>query len=100
LPNNSYPKFSDFATEKGLLDGDKRRIDDVLNQEILLLNFKIKDSKKRQGTSYATIQFKQKDITYIIFSGSSVLIEQLNKYKEKLPFYTTIKKIDKYYTFA
>jgi hypothetical protein len=37
---------------------------------------------------------------YIIFTGSIVLIDQLEKYKENLPFYTTVKKIDKYYTFT
>ncbi len=99
---NNYPKFSDFANESKAFDGDKQRIDDILNQEILIIDFKVKDSKQRLGTSYATIQFKlrQDDNNYIIFTGSEVIIGQLNKYKENLPFNTTIKKIDKYYTFT
>lgn len=100
MPINNYPKFSDFADETKLFDGDKKKIDEILNQEILILDFKIKDSKQRQGTSYATIQFRQNDTNHIIFTGSEVIIDQLNKYKENLPFYTAIKKIDKYYTFT
>jgi len=33
-------------------------------------------------------------------NGSKVLAEQLEKYKDNIPFYTQIKKIDKYYTFT
>jgi len=95
-----YPRFSDFAEESKVFDGDKIRIDDILNQEILIIDFKIKDSKKRQDTLYATIQFKIDDVNHIVFTGSGVLIDQLEKYKDSLPFYTTIKKIDRYYTFT
>jgi len=95
-----YPRFSDFAEETKSFDGDKKKIEDILNQEILITDFKIKDSKKRQDTLYATIQFKTDNINYIVFTGSNVLIDQLKRYKENLPFYTMIKKIDRYYTFS
>ncbi len=95
-----YPRFSDFAEETKSFEGDKKRIDDILNQEILITDFKIKDSKKKQGSLYATIQFKIDDVNHIAFTGSGVLIEQLEKYKDNLPFYTMIKKIDRYYTFT
>ena len=95
-----YPRFSDFAEESKSFEGDKKRIDDILNQEILITDFKIKDSKKKQGSLYATIQFKIDDVNHIAFTGSGVLIEQLEKYKDNLPFYTMIKKIDRYYTFT
>ena len=95
-----YPRFSDFAEETKAFDGNKKRIEDILNQEILILDFKVKDSKKRQDSLYATIQFKMGDINYIVFTGSNVLIDQLEKYKENLPFHTVIKKIDRYYTFT
>ena len=96
----NYSRFSDFAEETNPFIGDKKRIGDILNQEILVLDFKIKDSKKRQNSLYATIQFKLDGIDYIIFTGSGVLIDQLKRYKEKLPFYTMIRKIDRYYTFT
>lgn len=71
-----------------------------MNQEILVLDYVVKDSKQRRDSQYVTIQFRLKDINYIVFSGSAVLIEQLEKYKDNIPFYTQIKKIDKYYTFT
>jgi len=97
---SEYPKFSDFAEESKSFDGDKKKIDDILNQEILIIDFKVKNSKKKKDSLYATIQFTIDTISYIIFTGSQVLIDQLEKYKENLPFYTTIKKIDRYYTFS
>ncbi len=93
-----YPHFSDFADESKAFDGDKKKLDDTLNQEILLIDFKVKDSKQRIGSKYLTIQFKISDKVFITFTGSNVLINQLEKYKDNLPFYTIIKRIDKYYT--
>jgi hypothetical protein len=31
-----YPRFSDFAEETKAFDGDKKKIEDILNQEILV----------------------------------------------------------------
>lgn len=95
-----YPHFSDFAEESKSFEGDKKKLDDILNQEILVLDFKIKDSKQHIGSKYITIQFKIDEKSFIVFSGSAVLMNQLEKYKDSLPFYTIIKKIDKYYTFT
>jgi len=95
-----YPRFSDFAEESKSFDGDKKKIDEILNQEILVIDFKIKDSKHHRDSQYVTIQFKINNDTFIMFNGSKVLAEQLEKYKDNIPFYTMIKKIDKYYTFS
>ncbi len=95
-----YPDFASFAEESKPLDGDKKKIDDILGQNILVLDFKINPSKQNKGTSYATIQFKIDKINYVVFTGSSVLSGQLEKYKDNLPFNTVIKKINKYYTFS
>lgn len=83
-----------------MFDGEKKRIDDILNQEILILRFKIKKSVKREGTLYATIQFKLDGADGILFTGSLVIIDQLERYEEHVPFYTTIKKIDRYFTMS
>ena len=56
--------------------------------------------KQNKGTSYATIQFRIDEINYVVFTGSSVLSSQLEKYKDNLPFNAVIKKINKYYTFS
>ena len=95
-----YPNFSDFVEEPKSLEGDKKKIEDILNQNILVINYKIRDSKKKENTLYATIQFQIEDTKYIVFTGSRVLIDQLKKYKDKIPFYTTVKKINKYYIFT
>jgi len=96
-------RFSDFAAHEGPMEGTKVRIEDVLNIEILLLAYRMKESKY-QGTSAPkclTLQFEYPDRPgekHVIFTGSTVLIDQVTRYEEKLPFYTTIKKIDRYFT--
>jgi len=97
---DEYARFSDFAEESKVFDGDKKKIEEILNKEILVLDFKLKESKHHRDTQYVTIQFKIDNIIYILFNGSRVLADQLEKYKDYLPFYATIKKIDKYYTFT
>lgn len=92
-------KFSDFADEKAL-DGNKLFINNVVNKEIEILNFRISKSKQKAGTNCLTLQFKLDGIVYVLFTGSNVLIEQILKYKEKVPFLTTIKKINNYYSFT
>jgi len=93
-----YPHFSDFADETKSFDGEKKKLDDILNKEILILDFKVKDSKQRIGSKYITIQFRDNDKNFIVFTGSMVLINQFEKYKDNIPFYTVIRRIDKYYT--
>jgi len=93
-----YPHFSDFADETKSFEGEKKKLDDILNKEILILDFKVKDSKQRMGSKYITIQFRDNDKNFIVFTGSMVLINQFEKYKDNIPFYAVLKKIDKYYT--
>jgi hypothetical protein len=47
-----------------------------------------------------TLQFEINNERQIIFTGSEVLIKQLERYKNKVPFYTKIIKVDKYFTFS
>lgn len=63
----------------------------------------MKASKYQQSSApeCVTIQFEYPDKPgekYVIFTGSTVLSDQLQKYKDELPFFATIKKIDRYYT--
>ena len=97
---DEYPRFSDFAEESKAFDGDKKKIDEILNKEILVIDFKLKESKHHRDSQYLTLQFKIDEATFILFNGSRVLADQLEKYKDNLPFYAVIKKIDKYYTFT
>lgn len=92
-------KFSDFAKEK-VLDGEKMRIDDVLNEDIKVINFTIKTSKypKNNSGKYLTLQIERNSRKYVIFTGSDVLIEQMEKYGDEIPFEATIRKINRYYS--
>lgn len=92
-------KFSDFATES-ILDGEKLKMEDVLNTEIEVINFVIKDSRypKNNSGKYLTLQIRKDKRKYIIFTGSDVLIDQMEKYGANMPFLTTIRKINKYYS--
>lgn len=95
-------RFGDFAQEN-VMDGDKKRLDDLLNQEVKLLQVQFKGSKferKNSGNECMTMQIEMDSRRYIVFTGSSVLIDQARKYQSELPFMVTIKKIDRYYTFS
>ncbi len=97
-------KFCDFAEKRQILEGDKERIDDILNKNIIVTGYKIEKSKfKKNGNEqYVKIQFKDDEqaAPHVCFTGSTVLIDQLELYKEHIPFETQIKKINRYYTFC
>ncbi|OPY54719.1 MAG: hypothetical protein A4E48_00298 [Methanosaeta sp. PtaU1.Bin060] len=92
-------RFSDFANEEAF-EGEKLRLDDILNKEILVTGYKIKDSHQKKNTQYLTIHFKLDGVQHIAFTGSMVLMDQLRKYESHLPFLAVIKKINKHYTFS
>jgi hypothetical protein len=105
-------RFSDFAEKASpLMDGRKMSLDDIIEKdgrggkEIIVLGFRIKNSKydDAKNPRCLTVQFafpEKENERFIFFSGSSVLMEQLETYKEKLPFTTTVKRVGKYYTFS
>ena len=100
-------KFSDFADTSisPVMDGKKITLDEVLNKEIIVLRYKIKKTKfsEAKNPDCLTVQFaypEDENTRFVFFSGSSVLMQQLEKYKEKLPFTAIIKKVGKYFTFS
>jgi hypothetical protein len=92
-------RFGDFAEEEAF-DGDKIRLDEILNKEVLVIGFKIGDSHQKKGTQYLTIHFELDSEKHVTFTGSVVLMDQLKKYESHLPFLTVIKKINRHYTFS
>lgn len=92
-------RFSEFAKEHNPLDGDKMKINDLLNKEILVRAFRSKQSKFG-GNNCLTIQFDLDGIRHVTFTGSAVLAEQCAAYAGEMPFVAQIKKIDRYYTFV
>lgn len=106
------PKFEDVAENK-TLDGDKVRIDDVLNSEIIVTGFHVSSSKyQNKGCNFCTkIQFyyanDEKKERKVFFSGSSVIKDQAEEMEKKLQekgmeylFKTTVKKVGNYYSFT
>jgi len=89
-------KFGDFAKET-VLDGDKISIDSLLNEEILILGYAIKNSKYKEK-EYLTLQVEKEGEKFVAFTGSVVLADQVKKYQSQIPFLATIRKINKYYS--
>lgn len=103
----SIHSFSDFAKEEQALDGDKVKIESILNKEIVITRYKIRDSKYSDNNKMCVaVQFYQENAEQktpekkIFFTGSTVIQDLLVKYEANLPFKTTIKKIDRYFTFT
>ena len=93
-------RFSDFA-EAQPLTGEKISMADVLNKEITVLAYRISNSHFKDGVDkYVKIQIEVAGEKRIIFTGSRVIIDQLEQYKDHLPFIATIIKIDKFFTFS
>ena len=95
-------RFSEFAKDHAPLDGEKVKISDLLNKEILVRAFRVKKSKfsGNGGNNCLTIQFDMDGKRCVTFTGSAVLAEQAAAYADEMPFVATIKKIDKYFTFT
>lgn len=93
-------RFSDFAQEEPVIEGSKAKMKEILDKEIEVLGYKLSSSKYKHGEECLTLQFEIDGKKHIVFTGSSVLIEQCKKYKNEIPFLATIKQIDKYYTFT
>ena len=103
MPEKPQPKrFNDFAREARPLEGAKIKIDDIINREIKVTDYKIRDSKyeKKDCPKCLTLQFELEGVMRVLFTGSNVLIDQIEKYRHEIPFVTTLKKIDRYYTFT
>jgi len=91
--------FGEFAGEEGPLEGKKKKLNEVLDCEILVLAYRVARSKFNDR-NYVTIQFENGGDKYVVFTGSEVLIEQLTKYSSQLPFYATILKRFNYFTLS
>lgn len=88
-------KFSSFAEER--LVGDKVSVSDILNKEITVLSYKIMKSKI-EDDNYAQIQIEINGEKKVVFTSSKVLKDQLETYKDHIPFIATIIKTRKYFS--
>ena len=98
--NDALHSFADFAHGRPPLDGKKKRMDEILNKPIIVRGHKIIQSKKNSGEMCLHLQFEMDGVLCILFTGSAVLIDQCERYADKIPFRITIIRIDKYFTFS
>lgn len=97
---NSFKDFK-IRPKTNQFVGEKIQIQRVLNQSIKVLSFKISPSKQRENTELLTLQIEKSGDKRVIFTGSTVLIDQINQVpQEGFPFETIIRKDNEYYEFT
>ena len=94
------PRFSVFARDKMPLVGQKIFIRDILDREVLITDYRIIKSKHRTDGECLQLQLYMDGAAYVLFTGSAVLINEIRESADKLPFYASITKADKYFSFA
>lgn len=93
-------RYSEFATKRQHMIGDKIKIEKILGKEIAILSYRISPSIVKEDTNCLAMQIEVANEKRIIFTSSTILMEEIEKYKDNLPFLTTIEKIDRFYIFA
>ncbi len=91
-----YHHFSDFADTQPQFEGEKKKIQEILNKEILIIGFRIGKSKYK-GKKYLTLHFKLDGEKYIVFTGSKPLMDCAQEGENEMPYYTTIIQRGEYY---
>jgi len=91
---NIKPKINAFV-------GEKIQVQKLFNLEITILAFKIEPSKQKKGTELLTLQIEKAGEKRIVFTGSTVMIDQIKRVPdEKFPFFATIRGDNDYYEFT
>lgn len=83
--------------------GDKIKIMKVLNTEIIVRSFKVDKSQypKAKAENVMTLQIEHNGENKIIFTGSTILIDQVQQVPESdFPFTTTIIKNGEHFEFT
>lgn len=95
-------RFSEFATGSVSTTGEKIKIEEVLDKEIEIVGYKTSESKYKKNNcdKVLTIEFRLNSEDKILFTGSKILMEQIEKYKDEIPFIAKIEKRHKFYTFT
>ena len=85
----------------GGLQGDKIKIERLLNRKIVVEKFTIGPSKQYQGQEYLSIQLLLGEQRHVVFTGSKGLIQQIKQVPETdFPFQTTIINEDRVLMFT
>ena len=97
--SEKYHRFTDFADTQPQFEGEKKKIPEILNTGILIINFRVGKSKYK-GKKYLTLHFEIEGKKFIAFTGSDVLTEQAQEYADEIPYFTTIIQRGNYYTMS
>jgi hypothetical protein len=98
-PIKSFADFHDNSNDR--LQGEKDFIENMIGKEIIIYGYRIADSRKSKnpGEFCLTLQFRYadnagmpQDKTRVVFTGSRVLMEQIEAYKANIPFSTIVIK--------
>lgn len=95
--------FKDFqiTTSHAAFKGDKIKIDRILNCEIIVVDYKIEQSKYEGKGNCLHLQIEYKNNKHVVFTGSKGLMEQIQKVpRDKFPFKTTIVKENEMFQFT
>lgn len=98
-------QFKDFniTIENKAFTGEKIKLDRILNKQITVTDFKIEQSKytDKGNGKRLVLEIKVDDVQRIVFTGSTVLMEMIQKVpRGQLPFQTTIIKDNERYQFT
>lgn len=99
---NQFKDLGITPTQKGF-QGDKIKIDRILNKQIIVHEFKIENSKfEAKGNGKCLyMQIEVDSQKRIVFTGSTVLMDVIERIpKDKFPFQTTIIKEDERLIFS
>ncbi len=95
--------FKDFNIEPSTkcFKGDKIKVERLLNREIAVYEYEIKDSIKVPGTDCLHLQIKIGETWHVVFTSSKGLMEAITRVPEKgFPFTTTIIRDQDFYRFT
>lgn len=85
--------FKEFGIKQAstAFQGDKVKMSRILNKEIVVIDFKIENSKFGGTENFLTIQFKIGESLHIVFTSAVGLIEAIKQVpRDGFPFKTTI----------
>ena len=95
----TFSQFKIQATNK--FTGTKLQVDDLLNSEIIIHDYKIEPSKQKEGTSCLHLQIQKDEKMHVFFTGSMNLMDIIKQIsKEDFPFKATLVKENRFLKFT
>jgi hypothetical protein len=87
---NNFKDFNIEIKEVSFI-GEKIKINKLFNREITIIDYQISPSNKKENSNCLKMQIEYQGVKRVIFTGSSVLMEQIKQVpKDNFPFTTEI----------